>query len=111
MFDKPFHTVNGQLRWLLAKALGGARSFWEWYRDLGNGNESEARGLRLLREWLSPKQLAQYQTHILTSLAAIPASATGYGTVPKRISKNLMTQGGQKLVGVLYPEITSSRAM
>jgi hypothetical protein len=55
--------ANGQLRWLLTSAARGARAIWNWYRELGHENDSEARGLRLLREWLSPEQLAQYDTH------------------------------------------------
>jgi hypothetical protein len=33
-----------------------------WHRELGL-NEPEMRGLRLLKEWLSPEQLAQYDIH------------------------------------------------
>nr|WP_245283723.1 hypothetical protein [Bradyrhizobium sp. URHD0069] len=33
-----------------------------WNRELGS-NEAEVRGFRLLREWLSPEQLAQYDAH------------------------------------------------
>jgi hypothetical protein len=57
------HMANGQLRWLLTSATRGAQVIWNWYRELGHENDSEARGLRLLREWLSPEQLAQYDTH------------------------------------------------
>jgi hypothetical protein len=57
------HMANCQLRWLLTNATHGARAIWDWYRELGHENDSEARGLRLLREWLSPEQLAQYDTH------------------------------------------------
>jgi hypothetical protein len=50
----------------------GAQAIWDWYRELGQGNESEARGLRLLREWLSPEQLEQYDAiNISTLLAAV----------------------------------------
>jgi hypothetical protein len=52
--------ANRQLRWLLTSATRGAEAIWDWYRELGHENDSEARGLRLLREWLSPEQLAQY---------------------------------------------------
>ena len=55
--------ANRQLRWLLTSAIRGAQTIWDWYRELGHENDSEARGLRLLREWLSPAQLAQYDTH------------------------------------------------
>ena len=63
MFAKLLHIANGQFRWLLTNGSRGAQAIWDWYRDLGHGNESEARGLRLLREWLSPQQLAQYDAH------------------------------------------------
>lgn len=55
--------ANRQLRWLFTSATRGAQTIWDWYRELGHENDSEARGLRLLREWLSPVQLAQYDTH------------------------------------------------
>ena len=57
------HTARDQLRWLLTNGRRGALAIWEWFCQLGHGNESEARGLRLLREWLSPEQLAQYDAH------------------------------------------------
>jgi hypothetical protein len=57
------HMANRQLRWLLAAATRGAQTIWDWYRELGHENDSEARGHRLLREWLSPAQLAQYDKH------------------------------------------------
>ena len=57
------HIANGPFRRLLTSGLRGARAIWDWYRELGHANESEARGLRLLREWLSPEQLAQYDKH------------------------------------------------
>jgi hypothetical protein len=63
MFESLPHMVNLRLRWLLTRATRGAQAIWDWYRELGHENDSEARGLRLLREWLSPVQLAQYDTH------------------------------------------------
>src|SRR5258705_13666877 len=36
---------------------------WEQFRQLGHNNESESRGLRLLREWLSSEQRSQYDAH------------------------------------------------
>ena len=32
----------------------------DWFQELGRAKDSEARGLKLLRGWLSPEQLAQY---------------------------------------------------
>ena len=63
MFESLPHMANRQLRWLLTSATRGAQAVWDWYRELGHENDSEARGLRLLRGWLSPVQLAQYDTH------------------------------------------------
>jgi hypothetical protein len=63
MFAKLLLIANGQLRRLLTNGSRGVQAIWDWYRELGQGNESEARGLRLLREWLSPEQLAQYDAH------------------------------------------------
>ena len=60
MFESLPHMVNLQLRWLFTGATRGAQAIWDWYRELGHENDSEARGLRLLREWLSPEQLAQF---------------------------------------------------
>ena len=63
MFESLPHMANRQLRWLFTSATRGAQTIWDWYRELGHENDSEARGLRLMREWLSPAQLAQYDTH------------------------------------------------
>ena len=63
MFESLPHMANRQLRWLFTSATRGAQTIWDWYRELGHENDSEARGLRLLRGWLSPEQLAQYDTH------------------------------------------------
>jgi hypothetical protein len=63
MFESLPHRANRQLRWLFTSATRGAQTIWDWYRELGHENDSEARGLRLLRGWLSPVQLAQYDTH------------------------------------------------
>ena len=58
------HIANDHFRRLLNKWLvRGARQFGSGIVNLGHGNESEARGLRLLREWLSPEQLAQYNAY------------------------------------------------
>jgi hypothetical protein len=63
MFESLPHMANRQLRWLFTSAARGAQTIWDWYRELGHENDSEARGLRLLRGWLSPVQLAQYDTY------------------------------------------------
>jgi hypothetical protein len=48
------------LRRLPATALRAAAAAWAWYRELGHGNQRDARSLKLLREWLSPQQRVQY---------------------------------------------------
>jgi hypothetical protein len=40
-----------------------ARAQWKRFCEYGFLSESEARGLALLKEWLSPEQLAQYDAH------------------------------------------------
>lgn len=40
-----------------------ARSVREWLYDPGRLNETESRGVKLLKEWLSKEQLAQYEQH------------------------------------------------
>ena len=60
MFVTLLHDANGQLRRLLAACLHLARGFREWYLRPGM---REQRGLKLLREWLSQEQLAQYDWH------------------------------------------------
>jgi hypothetical protein len=54
------HDANGQLRRLLAACLHLARAFRDWYF---RPRTIEQRGLKLLREWLSQEQLAQYDAH------------------------------------------------
>ena len=40
-----------------------ARSVREWLYDPGRLNETETRGVKLLKEWLSKEQLARYEQH------------------------------------------------
>jgi len=60
VFVTLLNDANGQLRRLLAACLQLARAFREWYL---RPSTREQRGLKLLREWLSQKQLAQYDAH------------------------------------------------
>ena len=55
-----FQVAISQLRRLLAAYSHLARAFCDWYQ---RPNESELRGLKLLREWLSQEQLTQYDAH------------------------------------------------
>src|ERR1700749_3112079 len=54
------HDASGQLRRLPATCLQLARAFREWCL---RPSTREQRGLKLLREWLSQEQLAQYDAH------------------------------------------------
>ena len=50
----------GSLQGVLAICVHWAQAFREWYL---RPTSSEQRGIKLLREWLSPEQLAQFDTH------------------------------------------------
>ena len=60
MFVTLLCDANGQLRRPVAACLDLARGFREWYL---RPSTREQRGLKLLREWLSQEQLAQYDAH------------------------------------------------
>lgn len=45
-----------------AEVARRAEAFWEHFLEFGLRSESEARGEALLRAWLSPEQLAQYNS-------------------------------------------------
>jgi hypothetical protein len=60
VFVALLHDSNGQLRRPLAVCLQLARAFREWYL---RPSTREQHGLKLLREWLSQEQLAQYDAH------------------------------------------------
>jgi hypothetical protein len=60
VFVTLLQVANDRLRRLPAACLQLARAFREWYLRPGT---REQRGLKLLREWLSQQQLAQYDAH------------------------------------------------
>ena len=60
MFVKLLHVVEGQLRVPLGVCQHWARAFRGWYQ---RPSTREARGLELLREWLTPEQRGQYDTY------------------------------------------------
>jgi hypothetical protein len=39
------------------------RIIWDWFCELGQANEPEQRSQRLLQDWLSPEQRAQYDKY------------------------------------------------
>jgi hypothetical protein len=60
VFVTLLHNANGQLQRFLAACLLLARDLRGWYL---RPSTREERGLKLLREWLSQEQLAQYDAH------------------------------------------------
>jgi hypothetical protein len=57
MFEQLLRVAADHCRRFLTGRASGTPSLREWFR---NGDDPETRGVRLLREWLSPEQLAQY---------------------------------------------------
>jgi len=55
--------ARAQIRRALTACSGWAQGVRDWLYDPSRINESEARGLKLLKEWLSEEQLAQYERH------------------------------------------------
>ena len=51
-----------RLRQLIANGIRQARAIRNWCRDAGCTN-AELRGINLLKEWLSPEQLTQYESY------------------------------------------------
>ena len=52
----------GRFRRITVLAAGRARALRKWYLEAGYTQE-EIRGINLLKQWLSPEQLAQYEAH------------------------------------------------
>jgi hypothetical protein len=50
------------IRWLLGRVARSAHAARSWHRER-RCTESELRGIKLLREWLSPAQLAQFDLY------------------------------------------------
>ena len=51
-----------RLRRIITVSASRARAFRKWYLEAGY-TQAEIRGINLLKEWLSPEQLAQYQSY------------------------------------------------
>ena len=72
-----------RLRRIITVGARRARALVNWYLEAGC-TQSERRGINLLKEWLSPEQLAQLDLiGILTLSAVKAASATASVTVPR----------------------------
>jgi len=51
-----------RIRWFLGRVARSAHAARSWHRER-RCTESELRGIKLLREWLSPVQLAQFDLY------------------------------------------------
>jgi hypothetical protein len=58
---KPLQIAAGRLRNLGSACSGWARALVDWLYDPAPANEQEARGRKLLLEWLSEAQRKQYE--------------------------------------------------
>jgi hypothetical protein len=63
MFGQLLDIANDCLRWFRAQDARRVQALRNWFQALRRPNVSEARGVKLLREWLSPEQLAQYDAN------------------------------------------------
>jgi hypothetical protein len=61
-FESSLRLSINRLRPLLVKGLRRAQVMRNWYREAGC-TEAEACAIKLLREWLSAQQLAQFKAH------------------------------------------------
>ena len=69
-----------RFRRITAISANRARALRNWYLEAGYTQE-EMRGINLLRQWLSPEQLAQYESHRYFDVIAVKAaSAIASGT-------------------------------
>jgi hypothetical protein len=53
---------NDRLRRLIGVGAARVHAIRNWYLEAGS-TEAEIRSINLLKEWLSPEQLAQYESH------------------------------------------------
>jgi hypothetical protein len=62
MFKNLLRLFHDRLQPLLTKGLRRAQAMRDWYREAGC-TATEARAIRLLKEWLLPQQLVQFNAH------------------------------------------------
>jgi hypothetical protein len=62
MFGRLSRSVKEFLRRFQTEFGRGERSLRDWFEENCCEHDCEARGLKLLREWLSPEQRTQYDT-------------------------------------------------
>jgi len=64
MFAKVLQLARTQLSRLRRRSTGRSQAIRDWYREFGCAHEKrETRGIKLLKEWLSAEQLAQFEAH------------------------------------------------
>jgi len=57
-----FRNLLKRFRWIIVGISRGARAIGNCYLEAGC-TQAEIRAVNLLKEWLSPEQLAQYESH------------------------------------------------
>ena len=62
MSERLLSAAGQRIRWFLARVARSARAVRSWHRER-RCTKSELRGIKLLREWLSPVQLAQFDLY------------------------------------------------
>lgn len=62
MSARSLSAAGQRIRWSLARVTRWANAVRSWHRER-HCTESELRGIKLLREWLSPVQLAQFDLY------------------------------------------------
>jgi hypothetical protein len=60
MFERPLRAAKDRICQILTDRAGWVQTMRELFRS---EDDYETRGLKLLREWLSPEQLAQYDAN------------------------------------------------
>jgi hypothetical protein len=61
-FEDLLRLFHDRFRPILTKGLRRAQGMRDWYREAGC-TQTEARASKLMKEWLSPQQLAQFNAH------------------------------------------------
>ena len=92
-----------RFRRITAIAAGRARALRNWYLEAGYTQE-ETRGINLLKQWLSPEQLAQYESHRYFDVIGRQSGKhyrTLFGTAMN--IREMDPRGGQQSAGVLFP--------
>jgi hypothetical protein len=101
VLEKLAGVVNCRFRPFLAHASNGLRAVLRWCRELGL-NEPEVRGLRLLKEWLSPEQLAQYEIHNYFDVIGCHTGRRYRIRHGKSANISELDNAGQRLVGLCF---------